>query len=737
MKKTYFLKTLFVAACLLAGVNATWAQGNKRVLDSQDYESSTTADWTSPNGTVSLKTGDATYGKYAQVDVSGNGNRSCYKTASYAYDSDAYTTAEMTTKGYVIEFDLRMAGGHQKDRSVAQFIVPTIGPNLATNGAYSGSDYIFALSQPTNTTGKAETTWYVNDLTNTNNAITLTDSWYHYKLVVSESSVSYTITKGEDTPITGSLTVTSLPQIKGFFALTGRTYGRISFDNFDMYDYTAALTVSAPTFTFDRVNGANREYTITNTDGSGTLYYTTAPAEEAPEVGDAAYSSTIDLTKSVSFSESGKYYAYVLHTNGTTTSVITEQTVTAGALTLAAPVFTVVDMVQAEDGFYYPQVTFASNNSSLEGAPTASLDQVSPYTFTGTGSLTVTASADGYTSSSATFTVTNKYSVSKFINFGTLTASDFDENVWETATGAPRDYWTNRAAAIPADVTYYKLKNTSSELVNPDNSAVLEGITILNYHQRAPQVYIGYGLLTPYDAISGSSNNMNFTVNGGTAEDYIVYNGWNNYGNGTFNTVQAGNATFGLYRYDTMLRTIKVYSPAPTVTITAAGYATYCSPYALNFEGTGLTAYRATVADKYVSFTPVTSVPAGEGVLLKGDAGSYNIPTIASASAIENAFIGVTEETTAPVGSFVLMGSPKVGFYKTKSAFTVGAHTAYLPASVAEGRSFIGFDDETTGISSLTTSSKSEGSIYNLNGQRVQKAKKGLYIQNGKKFVVK
>ena len=85
----------------------------------------------------------------------------------------------------------------------------------------------------------------------------------------------------------------------------------------------------------------------------------------------------------------------MLHTNGTTASSITEQEVTTGELTLATPAFTVVGMVKAEDGFYYPQISFSSDNSSLEGAPTATFDVTSPYTFTAKGEITVTASAEG------------------------------------------------------------------------------------------------------------------------------------------------------------------------------------------------------------------------------------------------------------------------------------------------------------------------------------------------------
>ena len=191
------------------------------------------------------------------------------------------------------------------------------------------------------------------------------------------------------------------------------------------------------------------------------------------------------------------------------------------------------------------------------------------------------------------------------------------------------------------------------------------------------------------------------------------------------------------------LTKLKLYKePVSTVskTITAAGYATLCSPYALDFTGSGLTAYRAEIdGSKNVTFTEVTQVPANEGVLVKGTAGEHSINVIASAAAITNAFVGTVEGTTAEAGSFVLMATPKVGFYKAKSAFTVGAGTAYLPKA-ASAREFIGFDSETTGIESVQGEGlKVNGSVnyYNLNGQRVAAPTKGLYIVNGKKVIVK
>ena len=180
-----------------------------------------------------------------------------------------------------------------------------------------------------------------------------------------------------------------------------------------------------------------------------------------------------------------------------------------------------------------------------------------------------------------------------------------------------------------------------------------------------------------------------------------------------------------------------------SVPVTSAGYATYCSPYALDFSGVSenVKAYFITGAEgnSLTLSEALSTVPANQGVLLIGAEDNYNIPVIASSStdATENKLIGVTAETAdVAAGIYVLMDETNgVGFYKTTSAFTVGANTAYLPADIAGARAFYGFGDATA-ISAVKTV-KADGEVYNLNGQRVAAPQKGLYIVNGKKVIIK
>ena len=82
-----------------------------------------------------------------------------------------------------------------------------------------------------------------------------------------------------------------------------------------------------------------------------------------------------------------------------------------------------------------------------------------------------------------------------------------------------------------------------------------------------------------------------------------------------------------------------------------------------------------------------------------------------------------------------------LGFYwgaENGGAYTVKPGLAYLAVPEAQAANVKGFsfDGTQTGINGVEATT-AKGAIYNLNGQRVEKAQRGIYIQNGKKFIVK
>lgn len=181
-----------------------------------------------------------------------------------------------------------------------------------------------------------------------------------------------------------------------------------------------------------------------------------------------------------------------------------------------------------------------------------------------------------------------------------------------------------------------------------------------------------------------------------------------------------------------------------TITISSAGYATYCSSVALDFTGiTTLTAYTASKDNNTnaIIFNKVEGkVPANTGLLVSGE--TTNVPVCASADPVDNLLVGVTTETVKDANTiFVLMnGSKGIGFYKNSKAFTLRANSAYLPAEAVEtagARTFIGFDDDTTGIAEMNTQKEDAKRMFDLQGRKVTKTAKGLYIVDGRKVVVK
>jgi hypothetical protein len=192
------------------------------------------------------------------------------------------------------------------------------------------------------------------------------------------------------------------------------------------------------------------------------------------------------------------------------------------------------------------------------------------------------------------------------------------------------------------------------------------------------------------------------------------------------------------------------------IKITSAGQTTWCSKHDLDFTDIeGLKAYIAPGYDREsgtIWLMRVFKVPAGEGILLMGDAKEYKVPHKPTTTYYTNMFVGTTEPKTIYESEgeytnyYLSSGTSGVGFYRVTDADGVQlkANRAYLPlktSTQASTRGFVGMefgDDGTTGMRNLTPAlSKGEGVYYNLQGQRVDKPGKGLYILNGKKVVVK
>lgn len=197
---------------------------------------------------------------------------------------------------------------------------------------------------------------------------------------------------------------------------------------------------------------------------------------------------------------------------------------------------------------------------------------------------------------------------------------------------------------------------------------------------------------------------------------------------------------------------------APTsvsVTIGETGYATlYYSSLALTVPA-GVKGYTCNLAggsfNMNEAFAEGQTIPAGTGVLLNGNPGTYtfNVSSEAGTPVADNWLKGSDEKATTESGERYYMLSldanstaGSVGFYwgaPNGGAFTNGAHKAYLcvKSGVAGAKTCYRFDGQTTAIDGTRADkpTTADGAVYNLAGQRVDRSYKGVVIKNGKKYI--
>lgn len=174
-----------------------------------------------------------------------------------------------------------------------------------------------------------------------------------------------------------------------------------------------------------------------------------------------------------------------------------------------------------------------------------------------------------------------------------------------------------------------------------------------------------------------------------------------------------------------------------------AQYATVAAPVALNVPS-GVTAYTVKVDGEVAKLTELGKViPAGVPAVIKGTKGTTYTFTFApeGSTTNENDLQGVYVSTTIPAETtaYVLaVGTKDVGFYLLNATDrTLAANKAYLvlPAGAENVKAFILNIGDLTGIESVATGAEAE-EYYDLQGRRVTKPTKGIYVtKSGKKVI--
>lgn len=233
--------------------------------------------------------------------------------------------------------------------------------------------------------------------------------------------------------------------------------------------------------------------------------------------------------------------------------------------------------------------------------------------------------------------------------------------------------------------------------------------------------------------------------------------------------------TYGLEPFDNNASGRKIYVLADKVETYQAGWSEYSSDIEAitimaNDDGkggkwctyhnaganitipNGTTIYKASLdeANNQVLLAEVDGdiIKAGEAVILKSTFGSIELSSAESAGTGDYSDNDLKGGNTVEVGTTpytLANGSKGVGFYKFDiQNRTLDPYKAHLEIATANARLFYGFredDSNTTSIETLDTISEQqvEAAVYDITGRRVkgQQQKRGFYVKNGKKYIVK
>lgn len=172
--------------------------------------------------------------------------------------------------------------------------------------------------------------------------------------------------------------------------------------------------------------------------------------------------------------------------------------------------------------------------------------------------------------------------------------------------------------------------------------------------------------------------------------------------------------------------------------------ATFSAPFATIIP-TGVKAYYVSAKGAEATMTAIDAqaIPANQGVILTSESG--DAATMVPAAGETAATItgnqlghsaGAAKSLTAGGGYILGNGTEDTAFYPCKAG-SLPINKAYLLGNGESSAIVMNFGNAVTGINTIAAPASAKAPIFDLSGRRVVKATKGLYIQNGKKVIVK
>lgn len=419
----------------------------------------------------------------------------------------------------------------------------------------------------------------------------------------------------------------------------------------------------------------------------------------------------------------------------------------------------------------------ASANVKLTGEG-ASAFEVSPAVLTASGNVTITPKTTTVGTYTAKLEISADGAKTQSVDVSMTVREPFDGSVWEI-TGEDLKILNGAESS-----TYDKYRGDQSKLgfifnveyVLPEtgNLQFRKGTGVLynktSFSNIAKIEVVNAGENKTFTVYEGDVENPQEEINGTESDNVFTYEF--SKGNGYFAIKNTGGKVV-------QISSIKVYystSPSPSETTYTAN--------TLTFKASNKDGYWATFSNDDVTFftedvivntvvvennslvslaldystaniegKEVTGyyVPAKTGVLINSidETVTYYVVKNKEVAPVDGDFnmLKPASEKMAEGFKYYKLAYDNytektgLGFYwgaAEGGAFTVKPGLAYLAVPQAQAANVKGFsfDGTQTGVNGVEATT-AKGAIYNLNGQRVEKAQRGIYIQNGKKFIVK
>lgn len=234
--------------------------------------------------------------------------------------------------------------------------------------------------------------------------------------------------------------------------------------------------------------------------------------------------------------------------------------------------------------------------------------------------------------------------------------------------------------------------------------------------------------------------------NGNTNKSYYIVTNTGSFGKAGFNDYyDEDHSSAFLFEEVTYPNTITFHEATNIEGVNHI--ATFSAPFATIIPE-GVKAYYVSAKDTQASMTAIEAsqaIPANQGVILTSETGTSvtMVPAAdeTAATISDNKLghsAGAAKTLTAGEVYILANGTSGTAFYPCKAG-ELAMNKAYLLGNDGGKAITMNFGNTVTAINGITTNvANAQAPIYDLSGRRVMSAaKSGLYIQNGKKFIVK